>query len=154
MGAWWNGLFLQIPVWDSGVKQILVGLILKRLAHGLWTLIQKQIELLLVHVPIHRIFVATPADSRKLVTDSLQNRTQLRDYKLYVSAGLLLNCVHILDFVKDVVEQLVYTRQMVLMKRLPSIRVPILPQYLVEITQVLLLKSYEWAHDSLLGVLV
>lgn len=97
----------------------------------------------MVHVPIHRIFVATPADSRKLVTDSLQNGAQLRDYKLYVSTRLLLNCVHILNFVKDVMEQLVYTRQMVLMKRLPSIRVPILPQYLVEITQVLLLKSNE-----------
>lgn len=51
-------------------------------------------------------------------------------------------------------KQLVNTRKMVLMKSLPSIWVSILAQYLIENTQVLLLKSYEWAYDSLFAVLV
>lgn len=76
----------------------------------------------LVHVSIHRIFfTSSPADSRKLVADSLQNGAQLCDDKLDVSSRLLLNCVHILDFVKHLMEKLVYTRKVVLMKRLSSI---------------------------------
>lgn len=79
-------------------------LVLKRLAHGFRPLVQDEVELLLVQVSVIWVIFPRPGEGRKLITDPLQNRAQLRNDKLYVSARLLLYRIHILDFVENFVE--------------------------------------------------